>query len=95
VSWLRPVAPLLGFRLGEVRLPRPLDVIERIGLPLLLTHGDRDNTVPVRSAYMLHERNPAAALHIYPGVDHAFVGMRDRAPGAFLRDLRGFLAQMG
>jgi uncharacterized protein len=91
VSWLRPVAPLIGFRLGEVRLPRPLDVVERIGLPLLLVHGDRDNTVPVRNAELLHERNPAATLRIYPGVDHAFVGMRDRAARAFLGDLRALL----
>lgn len=94
VSWLRPVAPLLGFRLGEVQLPRPLDVVERITLPLLITHGDRDGTVPVRNAYLLNERNPAATLRIYPGVDHAFVGMRARAPRTFLGDLRALLDAM-
>jgi fermentation-respiration switch protein FrsA (DUF1100 family) len=94
VSWLRPVAPLLGFRLGEVQLPRPLDVVERIDRPLLLTHGDRDNTVPVRNAYLLNERNPAATMRIYPGVDHAFIGMRDRSPRVFLSDLRDLLDAM-
>jgi pimeloyl-ACP methyl ester carboxylesterase len=94
VSWLRPVAPLLGFRLGEVQLPRPLDVVERIGLPLLLAHGDRDGTVPVRNAYLLNERNPAAQLRVYPGVDHAFVGMRDRSPKTFLGDLKALLDRM-
>ncbi len=94
VSWLRPVAPLLGFRLGEVRLPRPLDVIDQIGLPLLLVHGDRDGTVPVRNAYLLNERHPAATLRIYPGVDHAFVGMRERTPRVFLQDLRELLERM-
>lgn len=94
VPWLRPVAPLLGFRLGEVLLPRPLDVIERITLPLLVIHGDRDVTVPVRNAYLLNERNPAAMLRIYPGVDHAFVGMRARSPQVFLSDLRALLADL-
>lgn len=91
VSWLRPVAPLIGFRLGEVQLPRPLDVVDRIGIPLLLVHGDRDATVPVRNAYLLNERNPAATMRIYPGVDHAFVGMRERSPHLFLDDLRDLL----
>lgn len=94
VSWLRPVAPLLGFRLGEVRLPRPLDVVDRIGPPLLIAHGDRDGTVPVRNAYLLNERHPAATMRIYPGVDHAFVGVRDRAPRTFLGDLRALLDAM-
>jgi pimeloyl-ACP methyl ester carboxylesterase len=94
VSWLRPVAPLIGFRLGEVRLPRPLDVVERITPPLLLVHGDGDNTVPVQNAHMLSERNPAAGLLIYPGVDHALVGMRARSARPFLHDVRAFLGQM-
>ncbi len=94
VSWMRPLAPLLGFRLGEVRLPRPLDVIERISLPLLLVHGDRDGTVPVRNAYLLNERKPEATLRIYPGVDHAIVGMRARSPQLFLGDLRELLGQL-
>lgn len=94
VSWLRPVAPLLGFRLGEVRLPSPLDVVGRIGRPLLIVHGDRDGTVPVRNAYLLNERRPEAALRVYPGVDHAIVGMRARSPRVFLDDLRGLLDGM-
>jgi pimeloyl-ACP methyl ester carboxylesterase len=94
VSWLRPVAPLIGFRLGEVQLPRPLDVVERITTPLLLAHGDSDNTVPVRNAELLAERNPAAELRIYAGTDHALVGMRARSPRLFLQDVREFLGRM-
>lgn len=94
VGWLRPVAPLLGFRLGEVRLPRPLDVVGNIRIPLLLVHGDRDRTVPLRNAHLLHERAPAAGLRIYPGVDHALLGMRDGAPRAFLADVRAALDAM-
>ncbi|MFV9506855.1 MAG: alpha/beta hydrolase [Oscillochloridaceae bacterium umkhey_bin13] len=93
--WLRPVAPLLGFRLGEVQLPRPLDVVAAIPGPLLITHGDRDNTVPVRSAYLLNERRPASTLRIYPGVDHAIIGMRAKAPRVLLQDLRELLHRMG
>lgn len=95
VSWMRPIAPLLGFRLGELQLPRPLDVVARIDLPLLLVHGDRDGTVPVRNAYLLNERKPEATLRIYPGVDHALVGMRERSPRVFLGDLRELLARVG
>ncbi len=93
-SWMRPLAPLLGFRLGEVQLPRPLDVVERISVPLLLVHGDHDGTVPVRNAYLLSERQPAAHLRIYPGVDHAIVAMRDRSPQVFLNDLHELLGRM-
>jgi pimeloyl-ACP methyl ester carboxylesterase len=93
-SWMRPLAPLLGFRLGEVLLPRPLDVVDRITVPLLLVHGDRDNTVPVRNAYLLNERHPAATLRIYPGVDHAIVGMRDRSPQVFLQDLHELIGPL-
>ncbi len=91
VRWVRPVAPLLGFRLGEVRLPRPLDVVDRLARPLLILHGDRDGTVPVRNAYLLNERRPGATLRVYPGVDHAIDGMRARSPRVFLDDLRGML----
>ncbi len=90
--WLRPVAPLLGFRLGELSLPRPLDVVAQIRPPLLLIHGDRDNTVPVRSAYLLHAQKPESSLRIYPGVDHAIVGMRVHSPHTFLQDLHDLLS---
>jgi pimeloyl-ACP methyl ester carboxylesterase len=95
LSWLRPIAPLIGFRLGEVQLPRPLDVIAHIGVPLLLVHGDRDGTVPVRNAYLLNEHQPAATLRVYPGVDHAIIAMRAASPRLFLGDLRDLLEQMG
>lgn len=91
VTWLRPVAPLLGFRLGAVRPSSPLEVVERITLPLMVIHGDRDTTVPVRNAYLLNERNPRFMLRIYPGVDHAITGMRARSPRTFLGDLRAVL----
>lgn len=94
VPWLRPIAPLLGFRLGEVRLPQPLDVVGRISPPLLLLHGDRDGTVPLANAHLLAEQAPQATLKVYPGVDHAIVGMRARASQEFLEDVRGVLEGM-
>lgn len=94
VSWLRPIAPLIGFRLGEVRLPRPLDVIANIRIPLLLVHGDRDRTVPVHNAHLLHERAPGATLRIYPGIDHALLGMKFGAARPFLEDVRALLDAM-
>lgn len=94
VPWLRPLAPLLGFRLGEVQLPQPLDVIGQINLPLLFLHGDRDGTVPVRNAYLLHEHAPQAHLRIYPGVEHALEGMRAHSPRLLLEDLHTHFTAM-
>jgi hypothetical protein len=48
----------------------------------------------VRNAYLLNERKPEATLRIYPGVDHAIVGMRARSPQLFLGDLRELLGQL-
>jgi uncharacterized protein len=95
VSWLRPLTPLLGFRLGEVQLPRPLEVVARIDIPMLIVHGDRDTTVPVRNAYLLNELQPAASLRIYPGVDHAIIAMRAQSPRSFLGDLHELFERMG
>lgn len=87
LPWLRPVAPLIGFRLGDLQVPRPLDFVGRISVPLLLIHGDRDSTVPLRNAHMLATAAPSADLRVYPGVDHAVVGMQARAPRRLLEDL--------
>jgi len=91
---LRPVARLLGFRLGALALPRPLDVVGAIGVPLLLIHGDADRTVPMANAYALHRRAPAAHLRIYAGIGHALVSMRAQAPKRLLDDLRAYFAML-
>lgn len=87
LPWLRPVAPLIGFRLGDLQVPRPLDLVRHISVPLLLIHGDRDSTVPLRNAHLLSAAAPSADLRVYPGVDHAVVGLQARAPRRLLDDL--------
>ena len=89
---LRPVARLLGFRLGALDLPQPLDVVGAIGVPLLLIHGDTDRTVPVANAYALHRHAPQARLRIYAGIGHAVGPMRAQAPQRLLDDLRAHFA---
>ncbi|TYZ07658.1 dienelactone hydrolase family protein [Hymenobacter lutimineralis] len=44
------------------------------GRPLLVVHGDEDETVPVRRAHELKEWYPAAELALLPGVTHNFGG---------------------
>ncbi|MCR5889395.1 alpha/beta hydrolase [Hymenobacter sp. J193] len=44
------------------------------GRPLLVVHGEQDETVPVQRAYELREWYPAAELAVLPGVTHNFGG---------------------
>jgi uncharacterized protein len=44
------------------------------GRPLLIVHGDQDETVPLQRAYQLKEWQPAAELVILPSVTHNFGG---------------------
>lgn len=94
LQWMRPFAPLLGFRLGDVDPARPIEVIDRLSLPLLVIHGDRDSTVPLENAYRIKEHAPHALLRIYGGVDHAIEGMRLRAARRFVADLRAWFSEM-
>jgi pimeloyl-ACP methyl ester carboxylesterase len=85
---LRPLSHLMGFRMGQVNVPVPLDVAGNIHQPLLLAHGDRDGIVPVHSAYLLHQHIPQATLRIYPEVGHGIEAMRLKLPQMLLKDLR-------
>lgn len=91
---LRPLSRLLGFRLGPLDLPRPLDVVGDISVPLLLTHGTVDRTVPVSNAYALSERAPQAVLRLYEGVDHGVEAMRVQCPDKLLGDLHAHFAPL-
>lgn len=93
-AWVRPLTPLLGFRLGQPDPVRPLDVLNQLALPLLVVHGDKDRTVPVENAYHIKEEVPAATLRIYERVDHAVEAMRLQAPQQLLEDLRNHFAAM-
>ena len=44
------------------------------GRPLLVLHGDQDETVPLARAQQLKEWQPAAELIVLPGVTHNFGG---------------------
>ncbi len=51
------------------------DTYERlphVQAPTLIIHGDRDRTVPVQNAHILHERIPNSTLHLLPNVGHGF-----------------------
>ncbi|MFD2786661.1 alpha/beta hydrolase family protein [Hymenobacter rubripertinctus] len=44
------------------------------GRPLLIIHGDQDETVPLARAHQLQQWQPAAELLVLPGVTHNFGG---------------------
>ena len=48
--------------------------------PLLLVHGDQDETVPVGAAEQLQALRPDAELHVLPGVNHVFGGAHPWVP---------------
>ena len=56
------------------RLDIPHNVRRRLKQPLLLIHGDDDETVPVAAAHHLKQLKPDAALHLVPGATHMFGG---------------------
>lgn len=67
----------------------PLNTIGRIESPVLLVHGDRDTTVPLAHAQMLHERSSTSTLCVVEGGDHFCVECLDEV------DMSGFLEQAG
>ena len=52
--------------------PRIQSLAENASAPLLVVHGDLDETVPIDSAYQLSEWNKQASLKIIEGANHAF-----------------------
>ena len=42
--------------------------------PVLLVHGDQDETVPLAALHQLHAGQPAAAVLVVPGANHVFGG---------------------
>ncbi len=49
-------------------------VIKKMQQPLLILHGEEDETLPVKMAHDLHSWKPDAELHVLPGADHSFGG---------------------
>ncbi|SHK85620.1 alpha/beta hydrolase family protein [Hymenobacter psychrotolerans] len=59
---------------NRLRLDIPHNVRRKLRQPLLIVHGDQDETVPVERAHELKSWKPKAELVILPGVTHNFGG---------------------
>ena len=57
-----------------IRLDIPHNVRRRLRQPLLLVHGDADETVPFAAAHALLALKPNAELLLVPGAGHMFGG---------------------
>jgi pimeloyl-ACP methyl ester carboxylesterase len=51
-----------------------LKSVEKLAIPVLIIHGEQDETLPVRMAHDLHAANPYAELYLIPEADHSFGG---------------------
>ncbi len=51
-------------------VPRPVDAIAQLGIPILIIHGDADTIVPVSHGRRLAEAAPAATLLELRGAQH-------------------------
>ncbi|WP_299754514.1 dienelactone hydrolase family protein [uncultured Pontibacter sp.] len=58
---------------NKYRLDIPT-VVKRMDQPLLLLHGERDETLPTQMAHDLQSWKPDAELHLLPEADHSFGG---------------------
>lgn len=47
---------------------------EKLQVPLLIIHGEQDETLPVQMAHDLHAANPFAELYLIPEANHSFGG---------------------
>ncbi|MBO3271715.1 alpha/beta hydrolase family protein [Hymenobacter defluvii] len=61
------------YQRNKVRLDIPT-LVRTLRQPLLLLHGDQDETLPVRMAHDLQDWQPRAKLVIVPGANHVFGG---------------------
>ena len=62
------------YQKNQSRLNIPRNVAERLHQPLLILHGDQDETVPLAAAHQLHQLRPSAELRVLPGAMHSFGG---------------------
>jgi pimeloyl-ACP methyl ester carboxylesterase len=62
------------FQANKDRLDIPTNVREKLRQPLLILHGDEDETLPVSMAHDLKSWKPDAELVILPGAGHMFGG---------------------
>ncbi|UYZ60888.1 alpha/beta hydrolase family protein [Hymenobacter latericus] len=62
------------FHTNRLRLDIPHNVRRKLRQPLLVIHGDQDETLPVQKAHELPRWKPDTELVILPGAGHMFGG---------------------
>ncbi|GAB3636576.1 hypothetical protein GCM10027422_21660 [Hymenobacter arcticus] len=62
-----------NFYQNPARLDLPA-LLPGLRQPLLLIHGDQDETVPVTAVHQLHAGQPTAEVLVVPGANHVFGG---------------------
>ena len=82
-----------GYVLGSnyIRVAMTLDVetaIDRYNGPVYIVHGEADASVPVKRAYLAHERYKNAELTVIPGDTHCFDNHADQLHDAIYHWLR-------
>ncbi len=50
------------------------NTLQKLNIPYLILHGDKDPAVPLEAAYYLHENAKNAQLEILPNANHVFGG---------------------
>ena len=70
------------------RTRNPGDMLPRLGVPVLVTHGDRDGIVLPELGRITADAVPGARLSIYGGIGHT--PFREDAP-RFNRELAAFV----
>ncbi|GAA4004939.1 hypothetical protein GCM10022408_15930 [Hymenobacter fastidiosus] len=63
-----------NYHANRLRLDIAHNVRRKLRQPLLITHGDQDETVPLARAHELHKLKPNAELLVLPNVTHNFGG---------------------
>ncbi|MDD4011056.1 MAG: alpha/beta hydrolase [Sphaerochaetaceae bacterium] len=76
-----------GFWMSDVK---PIDHLERLSIPALLVHGDKDSFVPTSVVYKLYEaKKDNKAMHIFKDCVHAKSAIH--SPDEYTQVLRDFL----
>ncbi len=58
---------VIGHRFIEIA---PVNTIKKITVPVLIVHGDNDNTVPISDAYAIQKNNSNGKMLTIDGADH-------------------------
>jgi pimeloyl-ACP methyl ester carboxylesterase len=66
---LRHVEKTIGYRFDDIA---PVHTIRRVACPVLLVHGEEDETVPVEEAFAIRRagKSENVTLHLLPGSGH-------------------------